>query len=180
MGNYLKYTVSFLLLVCWAASCSKWQDKEGEDLGLSNRYCNDPLAINYNHGFPGVADNSVCVFPADPFAGTYIFNDTVYLPDPDTLYPEQVMLRVVALSRQQLALEQFCPSRRLTFFADRYYRAVSDTDSLIGPGRQLMCRIADTMSGSIEFRPSDSSLYLDFSVVSDTGTSVHKGRAYKQ
>ena len=170
-----------LLLLCLPllSACNKWEDKPAEDLDLPNKYCNNPIAINYNVGFPGIEDNTVCIFPSDPYAGQYTFQDSVYSEDEVAMPGATINFQVNAVSQSGLAIRNFCGNgNELLFTADRYFRAASD--SIIGQGTQLMCRSADTLSGTLEYRAYDSSLYIDFKVVSDTGTSTHKGRAYKK
>jgi hypothetical protein len=180
MGHHLKLITLLFLLVLAGVSCKKWQDKPGEDPGLKTHYCNIPAAVNYNHGFPGIEDNSVCIFPSDPFVGTYRFLDTVIRPEIDTSYPAAITFRIVKITDSAFAFTDFCGSsgRQWTFTANRYYHAITDT--VVGPGKQLMCRDADTLSGSLDYRTGDSSLYIIFNVISDTGFAIHQGTAYKQ
>lgn len=169
-------TILFTLMLC--SACKKWQDKPAPNLGLTNRYCNIPEAINYNQGFPGIEDNSICVFAAQPFVGNYAFKDTIYT-ETDTLYPSSNSFNITSNDRYKFVLNDFCSNTNQLFFrANRYYHAEADT--IIGSGTQLMCRSVDTLSGFLDYRTSDSSLYIEFKVVSDTGTSTHKGRAYKK
>src|SRR5690606_20742049 len=48
---------------------------------LANHYCNDPRAENYNRGFPGIPDSSVCVYPVDVFSGQWTMTDSIFRPD---------------------------------------------------------------------------------------------------
>lgn len=161
-------------------ACQKWEDSPGENLGLTNRYCNIPEAINYNHNFPGIEDSTVCVYPSYPFVGTYRFQDSVYDEFGNlTSLGSDYTFRIIAKDRYKFDLTDFCAPGSLMFFtADRYYRAYSD--SLIGDGRQFFCRESDTLSGQMVYRPSDSSLQIQWSVRSDTAFHNHSGRAYKQ
>jgi hypothetical protein len=180
--NYRSITKGVVALICLSlfSACQKWEDKPGTDTGLTNRYCNVPAAINYNHNFPGIEDNSVCVFPSGPYIGNYVFTDSVFYPEVDTavIFP-QISFSISKRNDTQVYVNNFCSSgNQLAFSANRYFRAISDT--VIGPGTQLMCRSLDTLSGTMEYRPADSSIYLEFMVVSDTGMTTHRGRAYKK
>lgn len=161
-------------------SCAKWKDKPAQNLGLTNKYCNNPKAINYNWGFPGIEDSTVCVFPSDPFVGTYSYQDSVYWLNGtlDSGYTHLVTFSISKNNFNQFSLNGFCPGSNFLFTADRYYNAVSDT--IIGPGQQFMCRTLDTLTGGLTYNSTDSSLTINFTVVSDTGTTNHKGIAYKQ
>lgn len=172
--------LSAWLCVALLAGCQKWEDKTPPPIDLTKRYCNVPAAINYNHNFPGIEDNSVCIFPSGPYVGEYAFVDSVFYPDVDTavLFP-LINFNVSSRNDTQVYVNNFCSGgQQLAFSTNRYYRAVSD--SVIAPGKQLMCRSLDTLSGTMEYRPADSSIYLEFTVVSDTGITTHKGRAYKK
>lgn len=161
------------------SSCEKWKDTPAKDLGLSSRYCNVPAAINYNQGFPGIEDNSTCVYPSTPFLGQYSFRDSIYNNAEELIIGDTFNFTITAIDTVKLSFNNFCLSgNQLRFTANRYYRAVSD--SIIGTGFQLMCRTQDTLSGMIEYSILDSSLYIDWTVVSDTGIYKHKGRAYKK
>ncbi|MFA6151101.1 MAG: hypothetical protein WC716_07270 [Chitinophagaceae bacterium] len=172
----LCFVLTGLLLV---TSCEKWKDQPPKDLGLTNKYCNIQQAINYNHGYPGIEDNSTCILPSNPFAGTYAYSDTILIGE-DTLFPAPITFTIQVKDTFGFAINNFCGNaNQLIFKADKYYRA-SVADSVVGKGTQLMCRSVDTLSGTVEFRKSDSSLALEFKVLSDTGISTHKGRAYKK
>ncbi len=144
------------------------QNYEGQDAP----YCNDPEAINYNHNFPGTANNTTCIFPTDPFAGTYVLADTVYTADFASYYIINDTVTVYPLSKTHMALVGFCgafDSLKLT--AGRYYRANLDSTNALG---QQLCNPKDTISGMLK---SDSiGLRIDFVLSSDTaGTKYHKG-----
>ncbi len=169
----------FISLIAWC-SCAKWKDKPAQNLGLTNKYCNNPNAINYNWGFPGVEDSTVCIFPADPFVGSYSYQDSLYLANGilDSSYVHLITFNINKTNFKQFSLSGFCSSSNLFFSADRYYNA--NSDSIIGAGQQLMCRSLDTLTGNLLYRTSDSSMTINFTVVSDTGITYHKGTAYKQ
>lgn len=171
-----KYHLSLLFLSLLIFSCQKWEDKPAQDLGLTNKYCNDPVAVNYNHGFPGVPDNSVCVYPAQVFEGTYGFRDSIFFPDNSFRLGDSIVFTVTSVNKQKLAFNGFCDANQLFFLADRYYKAISDT--VIGKS-QLMCRSVDTLSGNLTKNILDSTISINFTVVSDTDITYHRGTAYK-
>lgn len=180
--NYrsITYGLSAWLCIGLLAGCQKWEDKPAPPIELTKRYCNLPVAINYNRDFPGIEDNSVCIFPSGPYVGSYSFADSVFYPDVDTAVVFPVInFTISSRNDTQIYINNFCTGgNQLAFSTNRYYRAISD--SVIAPEKQLMCRSLDTLSGTMEYRPADSSIYLEFTVVSDTGTSTHRGRAYKK
>lgn len=167
-----------LALLAFSA-CEKWKDTPAKDLGLTRKYCNLPSAINYNVGFPGVEDNSVCLLPSTPFIGNYRFRDTFYNNAEELFVGDSINFSIRAIDTFRIKIKDFCANgSELGFIANRYYRA--ESDSIIGNGTQLMCRTADTLSGLVEYRTTDSSLFIEWTVVSDTGIFKHKGRAYKK
>lgn len=161
------------------SACEKWEDTPAKDLGLTSRYCNVPAAVNYNHGFPGIEDNSICVYPSTPFLGQYGFRDSIYNNANELILGDTFNFSISAADTFRFNINNFCSNgNQLGFTANRYYRA--ESDSVIGNGLQLMCRSQDTLSGLLEYRITDSSLYIDWTVVSDTGIYKHRGRAYKK
>src|ERR1043165_5567011 len=93
--------LSLALVMGFAFSCKKWQDPAPkEDPRLTRHYCNDPSAVNYNWDFPGKPDNSVCFYPADLFAGTYMFYDTVSASQSDLyLSADSLVLNISKISQ---------------------------------------------------------------------------------
>lgn len=190
----LKTFAVALLLSLGLSSCKKWTDPQppyDPRLG-ENRYCNDPEAVNYNWNFPGVADNSVCIFPADLFKGTYTFTDSIYNSESvfDSARPQTIYtLHLIALGKRSLRIVGFCNSMdSLKFTAERStYRAGADTTIFLNDTTkvhgQFFCRTQDTLTGFVMKNQNDSAgktIRFDLRVVSDTGVFFHRGTAYKQ
>src|SRR5690606_36427140 len=96
--NFWKVLILIVSSVLLMVACEKYKDPPPtEDDRLTNPYCNDPRAINYNHGFPGKPDNSVCIFPVDLFVGNWIFTDTVYAADETILFTDTVNLQMATI-----------------------------------------------------------------------------------
>jgi hypothetical protein len=187
MRHFITIILSVLLLSWTVSSCKKWEDPVSqEEPRLSNTYCNDPEAINYNWGFPGKPDNTVCVYGADLFAGNYTFNDTVHKVVNDLfLYADTRYLKMTKITNTRLRVDGFCePGVELRVTARSAYRVTVDStfvDSLTERGGQLLCRREDTVSGSFTRDKVDSSLvYISLTVISDTGVTTHIGRARLQ
>lgn len=187
----MRYIVAILVVVTFASavffSCKKWQDPAPVDnSNINNPYCNDPDAVNYNWGFPGKPDNTVCFYPSDLFQGTYILKDTILGAQSDLfLKADSLLITITKKSKTQVVLNGLCPSgKELLLSANASYTATIDTtvgDSLtLNPG-QFFCRDLDTVAGALALDKADSSLvYLNFTVVSDTGKTIYSGRAIKQ
>jgi len=188
------FTFIFLGALLLLISCEKWQDSKADsDPRLQDRkYCNDPDAVNFNWGFPGVPDSTKCIFPTDLYAGTYSFTDSIYSSNNllDTLQSKTTYtLYIIPLSKKQFIVKGFCSSNDSLFFtagrttysasADSTFK-FNDTIKVYG---QPLCRIADTLSGTIvknRYDTTNTQLFIDWKVISDTGTFYHRGTAIKQ
>jgi hypothetical protein len=167
-------------------SCKKWTDPKGyTDPRLTNPYCNDPSAVNYNWGFPGKPDNTVCFYPTDEFKGRYLFIDSVYsmsgATDGNFLYAIIDTLHIYARSDTTMVIYGFCnPADSMRLHARGLtFTATVDTtvgDSLTTTMGQLFCRVVDTVNGTIFFSRVDSMLHINFTITSDTGLSAHVGK----
>ena len=184
----MKYIISILILLTVGTtvfySCAKWKDPAPiNDPRLTNPYCNDPAAVNYNWGFPGKPDNSICFYPNSLFVGTYMYYDSVYK---DTLFlgADSFLVNIFATdtSHTRIFLQGFC-GRDMRLTALPGYQATVDT--LVGDttttsaGQNNFCRLQDTLSGIISRDRLDSPtvLHINFQVASDTGLTVHVGTA---
>jgi outer membrane protein assembly factor BamB len=148
------------------------------DPRLSRVYCNDPEAVNYNWNFPGTPDNTTCFYPTEVFNKAYTFNDSVYFSDGTFLFTKSYTLHFYALDKEKLAIVGFCTSGdSLRLTADRFYHAQLDSTNDAG---QQLCRVQDTVSGTIIQNKVDSALLqINFTVLSDTGLTYHRGTAVK-
>jgi hypothetical protein len=180
--------ILFVLFVSTTAvflSCKKYVDKKATpDPRLTTHYCNDPDAVNYNWGFPGVPDNQVCFYPTDVFKGVYEFHDSVqfkitgYFVKADTLE-----LTITKGNNTRFTIGGFCASGGLlSLTAGVNFFATLDTtmgDSTTQIRGQAFCMSADTVNGSlVKDRLNDSLLYITLEVAADTGvTTIHTGTA---
>ena len=182
--------ILFLLLVSTAVffSCAKWKDPAPvNDPRLTNPYCNDPLAVNYNWGFPGKPDNTICFYPNSLFVGTYMYYDSVYK---DTLFlgADSFVINIAYVNSDtthtKILMNGMC-GHSLSLPALPGYQATVDT--LVGDttttsaGQLNFCRLQDTLSGIISRDRLDSPtvLHISFQVASDTGLTTHAGSAKK-
>lgn len=169
-----------VLGVLLIASCQKYKDTPGKpDPRLNRHYCNDPDAVNFNRDFPGIADNSVCIYPADAFAGTYSFVDSI--TDGNNSVPKEVplTLRFTAIDHTKFYISGLCPSGgQINFTTSR--SLLASVDSIVASG-QLLCRPTDTLSGNVFQSIGDTSkVRVSLIVVSDSGVNYHQGTAYRQ
>lgn len=187
MRNIIIIALLFTVCVSSILSCAKWKDPAPvDDPRLTNLYCNNPSAVNYNVGFPGKPDNSICFYPSDLFAGTYTFKDSVYLNTTGLfIIADSLELTIGKLDTAKIVVTGFCQSGKQLFLtAGPTY--IATMDSLVGDSTtlyqgQLLCRTQDTISGTITKDRVDSSLlHITFQVVSDTGITVHIGKARKK
>lgn len=173
-----------LLMLLYACDKSKPFDT-ATDEQFASLYCNDPVAINYNQGFPGTVDNSTCIYPTDVFKGTYLLRDSILNGEfeLDTILEYKVTFHTLSLT--QLRLSGFCingDSVRLT--ADRYYKAAVDSTLLL-PDSTMMeghvfCRGLDTIMGNLSKLGGDTDrIRINFIIASDTGINYHIGTGIK-
>lgn len=174
-------TIIFITGICLLYSCQKYKDAPHKNLGLTNPYCNDPAAVNYNVGFPGKPDNTVCFYPSDLFKGVYYFRDSIYR---DTLFigTDSFTLTIDKFSNSKISVLGFCASgTKIYFTADPTFTATADTtigDSTTYNRGQQFCRVQDTLTGVISRDRIDTTmLHIALQVISDTGTTTHTGRA---
>jgi len=186
----MKYFVFVILFFAISTvvlfSCAKWKDPEPKDLGLTNPYCNDPAAVNYNWGFPGRADNSVCFYPNSLFVGTYMYYDSVYR---DTLFIGADSTIITLSPRDpdpthsKLNLAGIC-GLTIWLTALPGYQATVDTlvgDTTTMTQGQLYCGAHDTLNGIVSRSRLDSPtlLRMNFIVVTDSVLTTHNGTARK-
>lgn len=183
MNKFFPGLLIFLAASVAVFSCAKWKDPAPvNDPRLTNPYCNDPNAVNYNWNFPGKPDNTTCFYPTDLFAGDYVFVDSVYLTSTFTyLMAQTETLHVSKVSQTQLSVMGLCANgNTIHLTADKSYNATIDSvvgDSVTARG-QLLCRNADTVNGTItKDRLVDSVLHINLQVISDTGITTHIGNA---
>jgi hypothetical protein len=182
-----------LFAVLALASCKKYEDKVGvAGDQLTNSYCNDPEAVNYNWGFPGKPDNTLCFYPTDSLIGTYFFRDTIFYSQ-DMKFTRvdsfEIALELIDRTRfrfRPLKNSVFCSDDVVNFKADKFFKATADStwlpDSVQIPGQALKCRRQDTLSGFITTTSQhDKKIKINFTVISDTGSKLtyHIGTATK-
>lgn len=175
--------------LCFMA-CKKYTDPTKPDITLTNHYCNDPLAANYNHGFPGIPDNSVCVYANELFTGNWQFVDSIFRPDASFYRTQTLSLNFspfpqsVDTLRVRLNVSGLCPggSTILQLTANRFGLALTDTILPNVPGGQLFCSTSDTVSGY--FRRTSDTLRTTMSIYlteqNGVDTFYHRGLATKQ
>ena len=192
--KYIKI-ILFIFLGLSLHSCVKWKDAKATDPGITRHYCNDPDAVNYNWGFPGKPDNTICFYPSDLFAGVdSFFIDSIFQKDLSFTRRDSFMMTITRVTNSQILLAGFCSNNRSTAFsltADRTYNATLDT--VLGGIGQTFCRprdstMGDTVTGNItrdvnlllDTSTAKGHIYIDtailrfyFTVNSDTGITIH-------
>lgn len=172
--------IRLLALILLFSACKRYKDPAPfTDPRIVNKYCNIPSAINYNWNFPGVPDDSQCIFPAQIYTGTYFYHDSIYNNAGLFLYDDTLFLTFSQLDTTRMHITGFCPGNTLKATASRYFRFTIDT--LVGNG-QLLCNPSDTISGKgSKFDLSDTTtIRLSYEVATDTGVVYHAGTAIKQ
>lgn len=174
------FILAGILLVVLIGACQKYKDKvTNGDPRLTNPYCNDPNAVNYNWGFPGKPDSTICIFPNQLFVGRYVYYDSIYQADYSFSYASTDTLLIFSTSHTALKMVGFCPiGDTMSLTAGISYVATVDTTEVKG---QTLCRIQDTVSGTITKNLADTiaEVHINFTVYADTGTTYHIGTALK-
>ncbi|MBL7765263.1 MAG: hypothetical protein JNJ58_04170 [Chitinophagaceae bacterium] len=168
----------FILLLT-ALACKRYKDPAPfTDSRIKNKYCNDPAAINYNWDFPGIPDNSVCIYPAQIYQGSYFYRDSIFNAAGTLLAQDSFNISIIQIDSTHLTISGFCDTTKYTARATRYYTFT--LDSLLGNG-QLYCNNKDTIAGKgIKNGIGDTSfLKLIYTLQTDTGVSYHSGTATK-
>jgi hypothetical protein len=167
-----------LLLLCLGA-CKKYKDPDPfTDSRIKNKYCNIPTAINYNWDFPGIEDNSTCIFPAQIYKGNYLFHDTITTELGEFVSKDSFMVSFLQIDSTRLTVSGFCGLNLHYAKATRFFKFT--LDSLIGNG-QLFCNNKDTIvgGGSKIGLQDTSTIQIVYQLQTDTGVVFHKGTAVK-
>ena len=187
----MKYVIYILIFIATSTavffSCAKWKvPKPYTDPQLTNPYCNDPNAVNYNWGFPGKPDSSLCFYPNSLFVGSFMYHDTMYN---DTLFIGAdsfiVNITIPGNSETAMTLSGLCGAGGATISLTGLpgYEATVDTtvgDTMTLSSGQLLCAQNDTISGYILRDRVDSPAVLHFYlqvVLGDSATISHYGSA---
>jgi hypothetical protein len=174
----MQFRILALLLLFFCA-CKKYKDPEPvTDSRIKNKYCNIPSAINYNWDFPGVEDNSTCIFPAQIYTGSYFFHDTTIDEAGAFIRKDSFPVSFVQIDSIHLTISGFCGATAHKATASRFLKFT--LDSLQGNG-QTFCNSKDTIAGN-GFKAGiqdTSTIQLVYQLQTDTGIVYHKGTAFK-
>jgi len=182
------------LIVPMFVSCRKTAETKTDGRLDSNKYCNDPQAVNYNVGFPGLPDNTLCFFPTQLFKGNYLFIDSVLDKDLKFKSADSFNIQMIALNNVRIAFVGFCgkgSTDTIYLTANKYYKAVPDSTN--GPydtklNGYLVCgdgqKGPDTLTGYMQKYNTDSNKVLIRFNVNKVDTTLktnyHYGTAIKQ
>lgn len=181
--SFRLFLLAILSFVFINACQKKDPPPSGGDDRLTNPYCNDPLAVNYNWGFPGKPDNSVCFYPVDTFIGNWVFLDSIFNQD-STFH--SFISRTLSFkdthdsTHAQLAMHGWCDNEIIYIRADKNRRAIVDTLSENYKG-QIVCNQQDSISGKFNLNTFRvDSMKVDIKISNSSGTFFHQGWAIKQ
>lgn len=183
--NFRSYLMMAAGVICFfAVSCLKANDPPPAkpNPNLKNHYCNDPRAINYNWGFPGIPDNTVCIYPVDSFLGQWSLTDSVFHADSSFDYLLTGTLNFTATedsSKTHLKVLGFCNNSSPLFAtADKYGYAGIDSMNNETAG-QLLCSASDTVTGSFQFLMNTKDTLRIQLNITGANAGYHKGIAHK-
>ena len=170
----------FVIVLFFVTGCEKYKDPAPfSDPRIVNKYCNIPSAINFNWDFPGIEDNSTCIFPAQLYNGIYKFYDTTYGSVGDTIATDSFLLTFTQIDSTRLRIEGFCTGTPITATANRFYKFT--IDSLVKNG-QILCGSADTIEGMGTKADiyDTTTLRMSYEISNDTLKIRHAGMGIKQ
>ncbi len=164
------------------ASCTKGEDTASPDISdlLTNRYCNNPNAVNYNWNFPGIEDNATCFFSYYFYEGDWIFIDTIRRSDSSIVGVETYYLNFEKIipdtSESLMAMSGWCSSASLIIHVDRFYFARTDSFDNNG-GWQKMCSNSDSIFVQMRKDIVDTTaLDINIQEVKNNETFFHRGK----
>lgn len=169
-------------------ACSKYKDPPAAqpDPRLADSfYCNDSRAVNYNWGFPGVPDNSICIYPVDSFLGNWVFTDTLYLPNGDTagtIIKNLTFTSTEDTTLTRLAVTGWCSNAGTPFYITANKYRLAEVDTMLGtyPG-QYLCNNTDTLNGTFNKNTGVvNTMKIELTITNAAGTVYHKGTATRQ
>jgi hypothetical protein len=146
---------------------------------LTTPYCNDPKAVNYNWGFPGKPDNSICFFPADLFVGNYKFYDSIYDNTAGVyLAFDSTNVSIAKSTDSTISVTGLCGSSVFTAKATKNARFTLDSTTSLG---QLFCSNADTISGgATKWNFNDTFFKFQYDLINNSTKKEHNGIFIKQ
>ncbi len=160
-------------------SCKKYKDPDPfSDSRIKNHYCNDPSAVNFNWDFPGIADNTVCIYPSDIFERNFTMFDTTINDVDSVLNTSFYDIEISKIDSTKLTLKGFCGATIFTAKANRYLKF--ELDSIVYFG-QLFCNPSDTIIGN-GYRKTfadTTAFYFNYVLQTPNGIEKHKTFAVK-
>ncbi len=177
----MRTLIGMILLGSILYSCKKYEDpKPFEDDRINQRkYCNDPSAVNFNWGFPGIPDNTTCIYPSDLYKGQYMFYDSTMDLSGIKFFADSFLIDVIALDSNRMQFAGFCPSKLISVKSNRFLRFTVDT--LVGTG-QSFCNPTDTISGfgQKQLLGDSTRFTFEYEVFTPSGYEKHAGVAIKK
>lgn len=165
-------------------SCLKESDPPGAsvDPNLKDFYCNDPRAINYNWNFPGIPNDSICIYPIDLYEGQWILNDSIFFTDKEL---DTFLVNTVQFEKTEdsllihLSLKGLCNNDNPIFITtDKFGNAEIDSMDIHNSG-QLFCMPEDTITGTFRFQ-FDNKDTLEINMeVRGPNARIHKAKAFR-
>ena len=168
-----------ILVLFILGACKKYEDPDPfTDPRIKNKYCNIPSAINYNWDFPGIEDNTTCIFPAQIYQGTYLFHDTIIDDLGAFVSKDSFYISFLQIDSTKLTVTGFCGVNPYMATANRFFKFT--LDSLLGNGQQY-CNQQDTIAGggSKASLQDTNTIQIVYQLQTDTGVVLHKGTAFK-
>jgi hypothetical protein len=166
-----------VIIITNLIACKPYKDPAPKDLGLTNPYCNNPFAVNFNWGFPGKPDNSVCIFPAQVFAGTYKLYDSITSNNAATIFNDSSTISLVRINDSTLTLSNHCAGNNYVVRATKTLQFYVDSSTMLGAP---FCN-GDTIAGlARKLNINDSIVTYTYDLNNNGGIVKHKAILIKQ
>lgn len=176
---------AIIIICCSAVSCSKVEEQQSPDISgqLTSHYCNDPDAANYNVGFPGIPDNSVCVYPYDKFLGEWEVHDSIFKADSSF---HEVIIRHFNIqaatfdtNKTAMMIHDWC-STPIEIFCNKYGKAYIKNMLDYPDSAQVVCSNDSIMGTFTLINNEDSAMRISLINKNTVGHFFHKSTAVKR
>jgi hypothetical protein len=173
----LNIIASFVAVTLLLTNCKPYKDPAPVDLGLTNPYCNNPFAVNFNWGFPGKPDNSVCIFPAEAFAGNYKLYDSITASTGVSSFNDSSSITLIQTNDSTLTLTNHCAGNSYVVRATKTLQFYVDSVTALGAP---FCN-GDTIAGlARKLNLADSIITYTYDLHNNGNQVKHKATLIKQ
>lgn len=172
------------LIALGLLSCFKPEVQDVPPVNIDRKYCNDPFAVNYNDSFPGIPDNSTCVYAYDVYLGAWVLYDSTFKEDSSFYqFKEMEIAFDIAPSEEknEMNMSGFCEGSLIHLKADKFGRAAALNHLKYPDSAQVICG-GDSVMGFFNFKiETRDTLLFHLTEQKTSGLNLyHKGMAIRK